>query len=84
MWTYSKRHPISVNAKCMVFVDQKTPAYSGGRTIKGIIRDKFNRIITIEITETTFDSYKKGEQLWFNDFQVWPLGQDVKQLNLFA
>lgn len=81
--TYSRRHPITVGAKCMVMVDQKTPAYCGGRWVVGIIRDKFNGIVTVEITDSSFDEYRKYDQIFFSDFQIWPLGQEVEQLKLF-
>lgn len=83
MKTYSQKHPITVNAECMVMVDQKTPSYCGGRFITGIIRDRHQQIVVVEITESSFDDFKIHEQIRFKDFQIWPLGQDVKQLNLF-
>ncbi len=80
---YRKNAVIKVGLRCMVFPDdEKDNPYKGSRFFHGVIRDVFGEIITVEITESTWLEFKKGEQLWFPPFQIWAEFKEGEQLSL--
>lgn len=82
---YSQSNRPVKGRQCMVFVDQKTPQYCGGRVVYGIIVDVFQGIITVEITQSKYWDYQKHAQLFFSRYQVWPFArQTEEQLTLFV
>jgi hypothetical protein len=79
---FSKKAPLRKHAKCMVFPDkEKDNPNKGSRFFYGKIVDIFQDIITVEVTDSTWNDYKKGCQLWFPVHQIW--AEESKQLTLF-
>lgn len=58
---------------------------AGSRFIFGVIVDVFKEVITVEITNSTFWQWKKGDYLFFRKYQVLPEDDTCKvvQLSLF-
>lgn len=70
--------------KCRVMVDQRTPEYVGGRYVRGIIRDVYRDIVTVEITDPRHTDYQVHSQLFFPRFAVWSFAEQTEeQLRLF-
>lgn len=77
-------HEISprLNAQCKVLV--KT--FKGGEVlVNGIIRDVFNRVITVELIEQhRLSPFKKYAQIWFDRDKIYTIEkEELKQLRLF-
>lgn len=70
----------------MVFPDFELNNPNGGsRYFYGVIRDVFNQIITVEVTESTWWEYQKHSQLFFPKYQVYAEDEKkVVQLSLFS
>lgn len=70
----------------MVFPDIEPDTCNGSRYFYGIIRDVFEDIVTVEITESKWWQFNRLDQLWFSQDKVLAWGetnQPVVQLSLF-
>jgi hypothetical protein len=82
--SFSKKNPVRVGLRCMVFPDKKSDNLNeGSRYFYGIIRDVFQGIITVEVVDSTWSEFKKADQLWFKPYQIFAEHSEVKQLALF-
>lgn len=83
MLHYSKKHTPCLGKYCMVFPDkEKENPHKGSRYFYGIVRYVSNGMIRVEVTETSWSEFEKGDYWVFEDFQVWP-EKSAKQLTLF-
>lgn len=79
---YCRDIPPRKGALCKVYA----ATYRGGEVlVNGIIRDVFQRVVTVEITEEHPRALaRKHAQLFFDTSKVYTIEKEyVKQLNLF-